>query len=668
MKYDRLYNFISPVTGKLPIDKNYILIGDKEGKSVISPVLIDVRQDIIDLKRKIGNFEELKKLDHNRIWIGDYYNEPQETLHIGVINLPPLAEAVFPNPITPVSGDFRIPNPTFDYTSAFDWVMSGPFLPQIYATQYDTFGNPTGTDVSSSLAMTQVRAAQIMKRFDNANFIVGSSIVNFDWENPKMYLIPDTLKQLYGLGTTYTFTKAQSLGALETGLLKNTVNDNVGKLSKAIPGIDYVEITNNPIGPLIVYNGQKFISPTTSTIRKNKPDEFGKIIDTVNVIETDYITAKNLAVSDLIPNSMLKVNDKGELTKAIGDSDYSLVSTVTNIKNIVDVLNTYLLKVTSLDKVPSGKTPPTVTPEKVTDVIPTVQDVSDSEKNPYVSPKSSIVSGVFGAIGTAASVAMTLTTFAMRFISFVPLINTTNNNEPVYDFDYIINRIKAIPTLDYSYADKTGTSSVTASNTPIMPTISGTSDNYLDRTFIQYRPVLSENKFYDTDNLTDWGKGNIWYDNDNYDQKGSLKNRAGLRITAWDSSLSVLTENSRVPHSIGIFGYNWNYINNPRTQKGFVWEAEFENNYLEERYRFPKKFSLRSVGHDQVTPDIDGEVGRGWNLYDDELMNYDLYQNKFNFQRDVNFLTKGAIKIPVGNIAQRPSKSEIGMLRYNTEI
>jgi hypothetical protein len=242
VKYDLLYNFISPVTGRIKVDKDYILIGDKYGISLPSPILIDIRQDIIDLRRKIGGFEELNKLDHNRIWIGDYNNEPVEQLHIGVINLPPLVEAVFPNPISPITGDFRIPNPTFDYLSPFDWVMSGPFLPQIYATKYDTLGNPVGTDVSSSLAMTQVRAAQIMKRFDNANFIVGSSTVDFDWENPKMYLIPEPLKQLYGLGTTYTFTKAQSLGALETGLLKNTVDNGSGTLSKAISGKDYVDV------------------------------------------------------------------------------------------------------------------------------------------------------------------------------------------------------------------------------------------------------------------------------------------------------------------------------------------------------------------------------------------------------------------------------------------
>ena len=40
MKYERLYNFISPVTGKLPIDRGYILLGDKNGRSFTSPVAI----------------------------------------------------------------------------------------------------------------------------------------------------------------------------------------------------------------------------------------------------------------------------------------------------------------------------------------------------------------------------------------------------------------------------------------------------------------------------------------------------------------------------------------------------------------------------------------------------------------------------------------------------
>ncbi len=323
MKYDVLYNFISPVTGRIKVDQGYIVVGDKGNIGMPSPILIDIRQDIIDLRRKLGGFEELNKLDHNRIWIGDYNNEPVEQLHIGVINLPPLAEALFPNPISPITGDFRIPNPTFDYTSPFDWVMSGPFLPQIYATKYDTLGNPIGTDISSSLAMTQVRAAQIMKRFDNANFIVGSSTVNFTWENPKMYLIPEPLKQLYGLGTTYTFTKAQSLGALETGLLKNTVNNGAGTLSKAISGKDYVDVAS-PVANMKL-----------ALIRPLQQDADGNDIAKL-LVRSDRLPEDNMpdltfimqrpsskipsaqGLSDLAPGGILKSNPLGVVSIASG--------------------------------------------------------------------------------------------------------------------------------------------------------------------------------------------------------------------------------------------------------------------------------------------------------------------------------------------------------------
>lgn len=323
MKYDVLYNFISPVTGRIKVDQGYIVVGDKDNIGMPSPILIDIRQDIIDLRRKLGGFEELNKLDHNRIWIGDYNNEPVEQLHIGIINLPPLAEAVFPNPISPITGDFRIPNPTFDYLSPFDWVMSGPFLPQIYATKYDALGNPTGTDVSSSLAMTQVRAAQIMKRFDNANFIVGSSTVDFTWENPKMYLIPEPLKQLYGLGTTYTFTKAQSLGALETGLLKNTVNNATGTLSKAISGKDYVDVVSPVanmklalIRPLQQDADGNDIAKLLVRSDKLPEDNMPDLTFIMQRPSTKIPSAQGL--SDLAPGGILKSNPLGVVSIASG--------------------------------------------------------------------------------------------------------------------------------------------------------------------------------------------------------------------------------------------------------------------------------------------------------------------------------------------------------------
>jgi hypothetical protein len=57
MKFDVLHNFISPVTGKILIDPNYILIGNSDGFSVASPILIDVRLDLINIRSRLNIIE-----------------------------------------------------------------------------------------------------------------------------------------------------------------------------------------------------------------------------------------------------------------------------------------------------------------------------------------------------------------------------------------------------------------------------------------------------------------------------------------------------------------------------------------------------------------------------------------------------------------------------------
>ena len=594
MKYERLYNFISPVTGKLPIDRNYILLGDKEGRSFASPILIDVRQDIIDLKRKIGNFEELKKLDHNRIWIGDYDNEPVEQLHIGVINLPPLAEAVFPNPISPIIGDFRIPNPTFDYLSPFDWVMSGPFLPQIYATKYDTFGNPIGTDISSSLAMTQVRAAQIMKRFDNANFIVGSSTVEFTWENPKMYLIPEPLKQLYGLGTTYTFTKAQSLGNLQTGLLKNTVNNGTGTLSTAISGKDYVDIA----APLQANMQLALIRP--------------------ELIQDGTDVAKLLSRVERLPVANMYLTT-GKYWKG----------GVNNIPIEVDL--------------------PTYAPKDAKYVLNVSNDNLPNAQN-------------LSALGAGI---LKIANFANGIISIASGGKNPLNDDYVRPVDLdeeITSRIEADTAIEASLQAQLAT--ITGYGTLGLLTeflISiGWTTGYSEYLWNKYKPLRTENKYSDTDDYDKQG-GNIWFDASHIGNAGNFK--PGLRITSWDSS--NVFDNDLFPVSIGLFGYknNLGYI---PAQEGFVWQSYPENDNSSSHYRFLKNFGLYYVGHNK------GNIG--WDRCEILLMEYKYYDNKFSYEKkvdfkeDVRFLGTGAVKIPVGSNVQRPSIAEIGMVRYNTEI
>lgn len=146
LKFNPLHNFISPVTGRLPIETNYILIGDRNGISISSPILIDLRLDLIDLRRdfnellttnfvlnfpseQLPNAQALSLLDdgfmyntagiisttgtipitslpdltHKYIWIGDENNRPVEQPTITIDNLPDLGTAgiEIPNPFDP---------------------------------------------------------------------------------------------------------------------------------------------------------------------------------------------------------------------------------------------------------------------------------------------------------------------------------------------------------------------------------------------------------------------------------------------------------------------------------------------------------------------------------------------------------------------------------------
>ena len=647
MKYDRLYNFISPVTGKLPIDRNYILLGDKEGRSFASPILIDVRQDIIDLKRKIGNFEELKKLDHNRIWIGDYYNEVSPQLHIGVINLPPLAEAVFPNPISPIIGDFRIPNPTFDYLSAFDWVMSGPFLPQIYATKYDTFGNPIGTDISSSLAMTQVRAAQIMKRFDNANFIVGSSVVDFEWENPKMALIPEALKTLYGLGTTYTFTKAQSLGALETGLLKNTVNNGKGTLSKAISGEDYVNTADIPIGNLVILDplyplsGHKLIAPTSFSTRGNTANEFGyPVADTINILTGIASKFEKLAITGIENNALIKSNN-GELVKAVAGTDYVIPSVITDI---LETLNATASVVKNIIGVQSAVN---------------IKDVTGTQA-------TALTTAVKNAVGLPESAEITELT--------VEAADLITNKSALVEIEAQIAALAGVQTITAlgtilgflglaasgkAYGDYIRGQSLNIKNTYKSADLNDEGHNAVGDFEFRYPSGYSSD---------DRGYSTLWFDSKGRDNNHNSS--AGLRLFAWDSGGDHLGFDAEIaPLHIGLFGYQNKYnispIPNPTpVYKGFIFEIpEFHNEDSgDDYYRFPKKFGLYDV---KKTISTFFTQKWGWDTKD-TIFEYDY--NTFNIHKNVKILSNGAIKIPVGTTLERPSNSEIGMLRYNIEI
>lgn len=685
MKYDLLYNFISPLTGKIPIDRGYILLGDKNGISYSSPVLIDVRQDIIDLKRQIGNFEELKKLDYSKIWIGDYDNEAYPQLHIGIINLPPLAEAVFPNPISPTIGDFRIPNPTFDYTSPFDWVMSGPFLPQIYATKYDTSGNPLGTDISSSLAMTQVRAAQIMKRFDNANFIVGSSTVTFAWENPKMYLIPQVLKDLYGLGTTYTFTKAQSLGNLETGLLKNTVTDGTGTLSKAISGEDYVNTADIPVGNLVILDplyplsGHKLIAPTQFTTRGNEANEFGyPTANTIKVLTGTSSSYTKLAITSIAAGSLIKIsNNFGELIPAVKDTDYispdsidfkfekiiSIIKLLVGVNDAVDFFSITTSQASNLNKIVKTIGGVQSNIDMVDVTITQASQLTNAVKN-------AVGLGNTADIFDTASKAADVYTNKSALVELEAQIAALAGVVAISDLVGIF-AIGALAVTGYNYGQYIKGQSLNTKNTWFSVDDNDDASNATGelRPF-QITPFKNENR----------GRGTLWFDsNDRGSGRTDYNAEGGIRVFSWDSSPKG-SRNELAPVHIGLFGYRKNYTVADE-YKGFIFRSEFSDDTDGPNYRFPTKFGLYDV-YKSIHSYISG-MKYGWQnmnaIFEYDYSNFNFYkpvvlkeytrfEKEVEFQANIKCSGTGALKIPVGNTSQRPSNLEVGMIRFNTNL
>ena len=660
MKYDRLYNFISPVTGKLPIDRGYTLLGDKDGRSFSSPALIDIRQDIIDLRRR--------KID--------------------TLNLPDLGAAVFPLPQIPFLPPLNIPipNPTFNPDSLSDWVMSGPWLPQIFAGNVESDLSNPKTVVSSSLAMTQIRAAKNFKLFDNANFIVGSSTINFNWDNPA-YKIESidpklqTILELYGLGTSYTFTKAQSLGALETGLLKNTVNNGTGTLSKAISGEDYVNTADIQVGNLVILDplypaaNHKLIAPSNFSIRKNEQNEFGyPIANTINILTGVASSFTKLAITSLAEGSLLKIgNNFGEIVAA-DDINNKLDKLITFVKLLIGVKDTVdFFSITTQQASNLNKIVKTIGGVKSTiDMI----DVTVSEA-------SKITDTIKNAVGLAktAEMAETAVKAADVFSNKAALVEMEAQIAALAGFSAIgfLSQLLIDVGLvvgGYEYGKYIRGQSLNVGNTWKSTDINDEGHNAVGNLKIRYPSGYSSD---------DRGHGTLWFDS--HGRGNDDKAEPGLRIFSWDSGAdSIGSDYPIAPVHFGIFGYQNKYnispIPNPTpVYKGFIFRSEFHNeSSSDDYYRFPKNFGLYDVkrtistlftqkwGFSNIDKIFEYDYNN-FNFYKKVVLKeYTNFEKEVDFQKNVRFLGTGAVKIPVGTIAERPSNSELGMLRYNSNL
>lgn len=144
MKYDVLYNFISPITGRVLSNPDYVLVGDKDGIATPSPILIDMRLDMIDFRHDLDSFAAssfiistanslfpnaqalssltdgfmvntggivsttnivpLPSLTYKNIWIGNINNNPVASQTITIDNFPSLGMPLVPVP-DPTHGD-----------------------------------------------------------------------------------------------------------------------------------------------------------------------------------------------------------------------------------------------------------------------------------------------------------------------------------------------------------------------------------------------------------------------------------------------------------------------------------------------------------------------------------------------------------------------------------
>jgi hypothetical protein len=251
MNFDVLHNFISPVTGRVLSTTDYVLVGDREGVATPSPILIDMRLELVDLRKELDEITPfpsdlgyvitspdertpnaqalsilnngfmyntggiisttdvtpLPSLTYKHVWLGDINNVPQATQALGIDNLPnidnkkiwigdsnnrPTATATISIDNLPSLGLTSVPNPT------------GGIVGKVWE------GTSSGRPKESSLLGETVSDLAIV----NAKLLAGKFIMKS--------------------GLVASFPAAQFLNALTAGALVKTSSAGDGKL-ESIP-------------------------------------------------------------------------------------------------------------------------------------------------------------------------------------------------------------------------------------------------------------------------------------------------------------------------------------------------------------------------------------------------------------------------------------------------
>lgn len=689
MNYDVLHNFISPVTGRVPLIKDYILIGGSNNFSIMSPKLIDMQLDIIDIRHdfdnlaassfiigfpntQLPNSQVLSSLDngfmyntdgivsitnnfplpnltYENIWIGDINNNPVASTTILQKNLPNLGTA-----------SINVPNP-LDPTNPI--VISGGKI------WHGTDSNRP--EESTALLVVEGDVALLNFRFLSANFIMGGSSLPLKTVMPRSQFIQD----------------------LPNGLLKRADSTSILRpnyIQVAEPGMDYLPGISQPPLPdisnfLLYSNNKVYQCPITYLEDPGGNGIFnfdGGTIKALNFAAKRYngqdasVTVEgNAYISETIGARRIILYDSKELAHrredgvmlegpaplAIGTMlKWIMPSAISTEGQILQDIGANigggrLLRFVNM--LPDGLTNTllaqgevggkkvfvnaTLTQNKIwvgdaqnkpveTDLNFAPNDASYILKTPNNNLNSAqALSELAGGILKSAALTGTIS------IASGGKIPVTNDYVRPIDLQEEIEGVIAEATEAGSVAGgeagtAAGTAAATAEIAAAMPGI-----------------------------LVEAGTAG-----------GTAGGIAGGTAGTAAAALVLFTKESTSDHNADISAVNTRIDNLhiPPSNAKYILQQSASGLSQAQALSDLIGINYPNGGLLKVTS-IDGIIKIASPTVDYADPNKEnTFLEKIDFQKDVKFLSKGAIKIPVGNSTQRPSNSQVGMVRYNTDL
>lgn len=731
----------------------------------------DLKLDLIKLRYELDAFSNLPE---DYLILGGINDKFTQVKHLKLTNLPPLGSAKFPlfssdlfdnlkgklpdvvidslKITLDAAKDIPIPNPTFDpginfitqlanitnisdipsalFGGLSNYIMFGPWLPQIISGNPNFANTNTETVISSAVAMLNISIANIFKRFDSANLIVKTKKVTWNWDNPLYRLenIDPKIKAVMGL---YNLTPEYNFGdnsqALEELLQDDPVNtgwkkggvlalSNTADLKLAIPGGDFVDYKTNTFGPLCVIdvlaseNSNKFISkslrsklePNNKPINiplqvqerdKNKQDVEEKDWEVLNIEKINV--RHDLSYEELLDESysestrLLGYDYRGKLIPAkIGNAFYT-VNNIADVLNTVNHISTLLRVVIGVSDTVKFLDITTQQAKNLNTIVKAIGGIKDATNMVDVKPDDAkkLIKTVSNVVGSATKNAIedTLTEAATK------AADVFTNKAALLEIEEQIAALAGVTAINTLW---------NLFNTIGIATTAITGRNYGE--YIRGQTLNIKNSWQSTDlndecanatgefrpfDITPYkyenrGHGTLWFDSNGRKSKKALLDsdhppeyysKPGLRIFSWDSS--SFFDNEIAPIHIGLFGYK-KFATKPDEYKGFIFETEFDNNptiagtgviFEDENPNYRFPTKFGLYSTHRTVSSMSRQR-YGWDSKE-AVFEYDY--NSFNFYKPVtiqNLSVTKSLNIPVVQSANIPANSPTGAIFFCPDL